>query len=66
MVSENDEEVNQAVSDLRSSLRTVAQHVGTIVYNLESTARNMNEFSREIRENPGLILRGSAAEKQEE
>lgn len=66
IITENDEDVNQAAADLSASLRTVAQHVNTIVYNLESTARNMNEFSREIRENPGLILRGTAAEGKEE
>ncbi len=66
IITENDEDVNQAAADLSASLRTVAQHVNAIVYNLESTARNMNEFSREIRENPGLILRGTAAEGKEE
>lgn len=66
IITENDDDVNQAASDLSAALRTVAQHVNAIVYNLESTARNMNEFSREIRENPGLILRGTTAEAKEE
>jgi phospholipid/cholesterol/gamma-HCH transport system substrate-binding protein len=26
--------------------------------NLESTSRNLDEFSRQVRENPGVLLRG--------
>ncbi len=31
----------------------------SIVHNLEGTTRNMNEFSRLIRQNPGLLLDGT-------
>ncbi len=49
-----------AMQDLRDSVRTVADNVDTIVHYLESGTRNMNEFSREVRENPGILLRGTA------
>ena len=49
-----------AMQDLRDSVRTVADNVDTIVHYLESGTRNMNEFSREIRENPGILLRGTS------
>jgi len=57
LVSENNGDVRQAVVDLRNTLATMAQHMDAIVYNLEGTTRNMHEFSREIRENPGRLLR---------
>lgn len=49
-----------AMQDLRDSVRTVADNVDTIVHYLESGTRNMNEFSREVRENPGILLRGTS------
>ena len=58
MVEENRRPVGQAVVDLHESLESVARHIEAIAYNLEVTTRNMNEFSRQIRENPGVIIRG--------
>lgn len=56
LVSENREDIQRSIQHLTASLEIVAQHIGTITYNLEGTSRNMNEFSRQIRENPGLLL----------
>jgi phospholipid/cholesterol/gamma-HCH transport system substrate-binding protein len=39
----------------------VALRADAIAHNLEATTRNMNEFSQQIRENPGLIIRGRSA-----
>jgi phospholipid/cholesterol/gamma-HCH transport system substrate-binding protein len=61
MVEENRRPVGQAAVDLHESLESVSRHIEAIAYNLEVTTRNMNEFSRQIRENPGLILRGRAS-----
>jgi phospholipid/cholesterol/gamma-HCH transport system substrate-binding protein len=47
-----------AIADLRYSLATLARHMDGITANLETTTRNMNEFSREVRGNPGVLLRG--------
>lgn len=57
-VSENSEAVSQSVKDLRYTLRVVSEHIDAISYNLEGTSRNMHEFAREIRQNPGLLLGG--------
>ncbi len=67
-VEENRENVDQSLVDLRYSLESVARHIDTFNHNLEGTTRNMNEFSRQIRANPGLLLDGrpppvSAGEK---
>ena len=61
MVEENRQPVGQAVVDLHESLESVSRHIEAIAYNLEVTTRNMNEFSRQIRENPGVIIRGRAS-----
>lgn len=52
------EELGHTVVDLHFSLETIARHIEAISHNLEGTTRNMNEFSRQIRDNPGLIIRG--------
>ena len=56
LVDENREDLKRSISLMSASLETVSQHIDTITYNLEGTSRNMNEFSRQIRENPGLLL----------
>ena len=59
LVRENREGIRTSVADLRASLHVVSESVGTIAHNLEGTSRNLNEFSRQIRQNPGLLLSGS-------
>ena len=62
MLDTDDGEVGQAMVDLNHSLESVARHIDAITDNLETTTRNMNEFSRQIRENPGVIIRGREAD----
>ena len=57
-VAQNRENVDKSLVDLRYSLESVARHIDTFNHNLEGTTRNMNEFSRQIRANPGLLLDG--------
>jgi phospholipid/cholesterol/gamma-HCH transport system substrate-binding protein len=63
---ENQDEIQQAVRDLQYTMETVAQRIDTFTFNLEVTSRNMNEFSREIRGNPSLLLRGASPPDDEE
>lgn len=60
-IEENRRPVGQAVLDLQHSLEAVSRRIEAIAYHLEVTTRNMNEFSRQIRENPGVIIRGRAS-----
>jgi len=48
-----------SLAELRRSADLLSQHVEAIVQNLDATSRNMNEFSRQIRRDPSLVLRGS-------
>ncbi|WP_299393570.1 MlaD family protein [Pelagibius sp.] len=59
VVESNEANVNDSLDDTRYILRSIAQNIDTINHNLAGTTRNMNEFSRLIRQNPGLLLGGS-------
>ena len=45
--------------DIRYVVESVTRHVEAINQNLEGAARNMLEFSRQIRQNPGLLMGGT-------
>lgn len=60
IVASSEEPIDQAVLDFQYSLESVARHIDAVNHNLEGMSRNMNEFSREIRQNPGVLLGGKA------
>ena len=49
----------QSAAELETALRTVNQHLGAILLNVEGSARHLNEFARAVRDNPTRILRSS-------
>lgn len=64
LAENNDEAVGQAVKNanasmlqMRDALSTVNEHLHTIMYNMDGTTRNLNEFSRAVRDNPSRLLR---------
>jgi phospholipid/cholesterol/gamma-HCH transport system substrate-binding protein len=63
LVVDNKEDLQQTIIDLRSSLQVVSEHIQGITFNLENASRNINEFSRQIRENPGVLLGGKAQQE---
>ena len=65
LIGENREAVNASVTDLKKTLYVASQHIDAIAHHLEGASRNMHEFTREIRENPGLLLRGSIPSDKE-
>jgi phospholipid/cholesterol/gamma-HCH transport system substrate-binding protein len=58
VVGDNREDLRQTVQSLRRTLDSVAREVDGILYGLEGASRNMHEFSRELRGNPGLLIKG--------
>ncbi len=54
------ESADDSMTELERALRTINQHLGTIMYDIEGSARNMNEFARSVRENPARLIRQSA------
>lgn len=55
-MAENNEDLRKALLDLRTTMGVVEENVNSIIYNLDTTSRNINEFSRQIRDNPGVLL----------
>ncbi len=59
VVSDNRDEMKQSIHDLQLSMQVIAQRIGAITHNLDMTSRNLAEFSRQIRESPGLLLQST-------
>jgi phospholipid/cholesterol/gamma-HCH transport system substrate-binding protein len=59
MVSDNRLEIEKSIVDLRYVIDSMARNVDSLNQNLDGAARNMYEFSRQIRKNPGLLLGGT-------
>ena len=58
LVQEDRGELPEALRNLDHSLAAVARHVDAIAADLETSSRNLSEFTRQIREDPGVIVRG--------
>jgi phospholipid/cholesterol/gamma-HCH transport system substrate-binding protein len=57
-VGDNRKNIDKSIANLEYILRSVSQNIDSITRNIDGTARNMSEFSRLIRQNPGLLLNG--------
>jgi len=65
LVTTNGGKVSGAVNDARYIMQSLARNIDSFNHNISGTARNMNEFSRLIRQNPGLLLGGSPREDKQ-
>jgi len=50
-----------SMQELEVALKTLNQHLGTILGNVEGGSRHMSEFARAIRDNPARLIRSSEA-----
>ena len=64
VVADNATDVGDAIGDMRYTLATISRTIDGITNNLEASSRNFAEFSRLIRQNPGLLLGGSPQEDE--
>ena len=62
LLGDNREDLRRSVRALRHVMETLSGSVDSVVYNMRGTAHNMNEFSRELREDPALLLMGTRTE----
>ena len=60
MVETNSNKLDSSLADLQKTLLVISTHIDAITHHLEGSSRNMHEFTRQIKENPGLLIRGSA------
>jgi phospholipid/cholesterol/gamma-HCH transport system substrate-binding protein len=63
IVVSNRDNVDKSLTNARYALRSIAETIDAVMANLDGASRNMNEFSRLIRQNPGLLLGGSPREE---
>lgn len=55
--------IGDSLTDVRYAMQSLTDNLDNILHNLDGTARNMNEFSRLIRRNPGVLLNPSPPEE---
>jgi phospholipid/cholesterol/gamma-HCH transport system substrate-binding protein len=58
-VAGNKDNIDQSLKDLRHTLAAIAQSIDSVTYNLDGATRNLHEFSRQIRDNPGVLIGGT-------
>lgn len=63
---ENRGDIRAAVTDLATVMASLSSRMDVITHHLESATRNLDEFSREIRRNPGQLLRSPEPDKLED
>ena len=56
IVEDNRGTVDKSLTNMQYALRSIARTIDSVMFNIDSTGRNMSEFSRMIRQNPGLLL----------
>lgn len=56
MLGDNSDDVRYSIIELRKSMDIISARIESVMYNLDATSQNMNEFSRTLRNNPGAIL----------
>ncbi|MEX0695484.1 MAG: MlaD family protein [Rhodospirillales bacterium] len=62
LVLDQDGDVAKTMKESRYIVESVSRNIDAINQNMDGAARNLYEFSRQIRQNPGLLLGGSAPE----
>ena len=64
LLDENSDDIRYTVIELKKSIDVISGKIKSVMYNLDATSQNMNEFSRTLRNNPGSILGGKAPAEQ--
>jgi len=56
LLKDSGPELRASVTQLRAALDLVAENIDAIMHNADGTSRNMYELSRQLRQNPSLLL----------
>lgn len=62
---DNREDLRRSIEDLRKILQVTSGSIESTMHHLEGSSRNVNEFTRQIRENPSLLLRSNPQAEDE-
>lgn len=66
LVTDNRRALREASADLQAAMATVVEHIGGIADNLDASSVHLREFTRELRDNPAVLLRGRRAASEGE
>ena len=66
IVKENRPDVRRSVQDLGSVMEALSSRMDVITHHLESSSRNLDEFSREIRKSPNRLIIAPKGDKLED
>ncbi len=66
LMEASEQDIQEAIEDLRHTSASLARHIDSMNHHLDGAARNMYEFSRQIRQNPGLLLGGTPPQDNSE
>ena len=58
LLEDSEPEVRRSIRSMRRGIDTLARSLDAILADLQAASRNVSEFSREIRQNPGVLLHG--------
>lgn len=61
LVSEGGDDLRRTLNDLQQMVAGISRSAGAITSDLEGTSRNLREFSRQVRQNPSVLLGGTEA-----
>ena len=62
LVASKTGDISKTIGETRYIIESVSRHIDSINQNMEGAARNMYEFTRQIRANPGLLLNSQSPE----
>ncbi|MBT7759976.1 MAG: MCE family protein [Rhodospirillaceae bacterium] len=63
LVAGNRGNVDKVLTNARYTLQSVSRNIDSVMQSVDVTARNMSEFSRQIRQNPSMLLGGPAPQQ---
>lgn len=73
LVTDNDQDVAQAVrgarlsmQEMEATLSTINENIDTVMYHLEGSSRQMHELARALRQNPSRLLKGVEGQAPED
>ena len=56
LITDNETDLRESVIELRETMRLISSKMEPMLYNMDASSRNLNEFSRQIRHNPAAFI----------
>lgn len=56
LITDNEDDLRQSVIKLRQTMDLLSSKMEPLLYNLDASSRNLNEFSRQIRNHPASLI----------